>query len=161
MRVRVTQNPPPELRDEVDPREHDELFQRLPDSAKEEFRARWRREAENDARIDGHRYRTRRRTVLEGVFLFFVIETFFGYFSFWRSLLSLGVGAAVGYAWYRTRVRRFGYIVIGLAPHLGFRYVFGFGDPFTTFFGALMFMCLAAGLGIGHESRLADGTDVY
>ncbi|HMQ21531.1 MAG TPA: hypothetical protein PKE00_03525 [Planctomycetota bacterium] len=106
-----------------------------------------------DARMARLRRAQQRRTVLEAAVLFTVFETLLTYTDGPRALAAIVVGACLGLLWEAIGAGRFLALFTGGIVHGVFRAYFGFGDPFTAFFGALAFFCLAAGLGTSREMR--------
>ncbi len=96
---------------QVDPREHNDEFARLPEGVKETVRKDWQKQAEQDAMWARNQQTRLKQDLLGGAVIFLLAQLldqgfFFG-FHFMGILLATGVGAAVGFLWHITKANRF------------------------------------------------------
>jgi len=149
----MAQSAPPTR--EPDAREETEWFRRLPEHAKEEFRERWRaEEGRTDRQLERRRH-TEIRYLVEGVMLFAFLEFVFIGLSAGRLLLLFVPGLALGWICFRIRADRWRYAAVALPFHLAVYGIFGLFAAWHL----VVFLCVAAALGFGHELQRADGSE--
>ena len=149
----MAQSPPP-VRD-PETREEAEWFQRLPEHAKEEFRARWRVEGGRTERQIERRRGTEVRYLIEAIMLFAVLEFLFFGLGVGRLLLLAVPGLALGWICNKIRADRWRYV--GVAVPIYFAVYGAFGLFAVGHF--IVFICVAAALGFTHEMLRADGSE--
>jgi hypothetical protein len=145
---------PPPVR-EPDAREEADWFQRLPEHAKEEYRARWNDSDGLDSQRVERRKASQARYVIEAFALFVLLEfAFFGIHV--TRLFTLAVpGLALGWIAHRVRANIWKYVAVAIPIYL---VVYGtLGVLMIGHF--IVFVCLAATLGFTHEMLRADGTE--
>ncbi len=122
MIVETTQKP------EVDPREGEDWFQRLPEDAKENFRERFRlenRSPESELQRQGRMT----QCLIDGAIVYLPVELIFYGLSLWSALITLAVGLALGLLWFRTNANRLLLTVLGVFV---VRCLCGFGGYFNV-----------------------------
>ena len=140
---------------EHDPREEADWFQRLPEHAKEEFRERWRVVAGRTEQQIDRRRSTEVRYLVEGVMLFALLEFLFIGLSATRLLLLMVPGLALGWICHKIRADRWRYVAVALPLYFAVYGIFGL----FAIVHFIVFVCVAAGLGLSHELQRADGTE--
>lgn len=145
---------PPPVR-EPDAREDADWFERLPEHAKQEYRARWHGESDRDAERLERRKASQVRYMIEGFLLFVLLEfSFFGMHV--TRLFTLAVpGLALGWLAHRIRANIWKYVLVAIPI-----YVVVYAALGALALGHfIVFVCLAATLGFTHEMLRADGTE--
>jgi len=138
-----------------DPREHAEWFRRLPESARDELRDRWRAAERRGASVVERRRDTWRRYVLECVVLFWLAVVVYGPWSFVSLVVATFVGAAAGAAAARLRAGAHRYPWLVASGYLVFTVLTGYFH-LLAFLGIVSFAAL---LGFSHEQMRQDGRE--
>lgn len=124
----------------------DDLFSRLPPTARREVSDRRRRELELEAAQAIRRRAALVRAVIDGAVIFAITEGFFVSGSLGRLLLALVVGILVGLVWHGTRAGRTLSPVIALPAFMLTVW------PEMPIFAFAVMGCLAAARGVIRES---------
>lgn len=138
-----------------DPRELEAWFQRLPEHARDEFRARWRVE---ETRLEDHRLRRRGTTtryLVEGVALYVVPLLVLSDVSLGVLLPCVGIGLAVGFLAARVRAGTFAYPGFALAGYVAIVLATGYLNILAFIF----YVSFGALLGLGHSLQRYDGSE--
>jgi hypothetical protein len=138
-----------------DPREAEDWFERLPDEAKDEFRAQWRVTALLRAESQRRIRVTSRRYVLEVAVLFGVAGAFLTS-SPAGAAVHVAAGVLTGAAASWLRAANFAYVgIVGTAYTL-----LWICTPFSGLLQWMMVVSVSFGLGMLHAFQRFDGSEV-
>ncbi|MHC5064160.1 MAG: hypothetical protein ACYTG5_09320 [Planctomycetota bacterium] len=129
---------------EVDPREREDWFIRLPEQAKQEFRERFRQEGRSP---ESELQRQGRMTqcLIDGSIVYLPTEFLFYGLSPGSALVSLAMGLALGMLWFRTDANRVLLTILGV---IVVRTLCGFGGylVFALYLGVTILISRATSL---------------
>jgi len=142
------------------PREGDPSFRSMPDAVKEEIRSGWRREAEQEARIEARRQRMRRRTLIEALLLIGIVELLLNGLTPPMHLVgALALAVLVGEAWWRLDAGQVASPLLATIPWLLLQalwFVLGSGHVIAVLFGLPLIALSASYLGLRREQLLCE-----
>lgn len=149
--MRTVHEPPRRLG--PDPREGEPWFRNLPETAREQMRARW----EQEEREAGRRTRLRRgqgiQCMLEGATLLFVVQLLFYSMSLHAALVTVIAGAATGLAWNLAPAHRTVAAGIGLAGFVTVRLILGMGSPIFMALALAVVLCGSSAMAIPRQAE--------